>query len=385
MSKPTGPIVAVADKEMPLIKGRLLRAFRSLQKGVTIRGIMESWVRGGDQGVMNYIRVERLEKALSGLLNIPFYAGYFAEKRNLKFLLGIQKAEFKDELGFNLKFDGSNPEVESFLQATNLAFVGNVTNATRETIRSTISRAFVEGGNPRLQARQIRDSIGVLSQHEQAIRNFRLQLTERSNAPGGHAMRPAHLRRLFESDKRSVRQHMLNGTFSQKHIDEMVDVYQDRLIDYRAEMITRTETLRAAHAGQQALWKQATDEGLLPDTARRKWVFTKDERTRESHKAIPKLNAHGVKVGEAFKTSFGPVFHPPAGPNCRCTVVLDPDAGEKEVIGSSSPNTITLEETVRPIVFDQQVRTPAIVAGALATEVVVSAIAEEVVFEENIL
>jgi hypothetical protein len=46
----------------------------------------------------------------------------------------------------------------------------------------------------------------------------------------------------------------------------------------RAELIARTETMRASNEGQQEAWDQAVEEGLLTGNEQQEWIVTPDDR-----------------------------------------------------------------------------------------------------------
>src|SRR5207244_4083170 len=63
-------------------------------------------------------------------------------------------------------------------------------------------------------------------------------------------------------------------------IDKLVDNYADRLLRERAETVARTLTIDASAEGQNALWRQAVDEGLLdPQAWLIEFIASEDERT----------------------------------------------------------------------------------------------------------
>ena len=93
-----------------------------------------------------------------------------------------------------------------------------------------------------------------------------------------------------------------------------------RLPAYRIEMIARTETIRAAGAGAQALFESWELE-------EREWLSTRDGRTRPTH-----VLANGQRrlITEAFSVGGWDMMHPGdasrgAPPkefvNCRCTII----------------------------------------------------------------
>lgn len=81
----------------------------------------------------------------------------------------------------------------------------------------------------------------------------------------------------------------------------------------RAELIARTEVMKAANEGQRQAWNQAVDEGLLEGNERRVWIATEGS-------ACPiceELDGKTAKLGEEYPDPGGD--GPPQHPNCRCS------------------------------------------------------------------
>jgi len=87
----------------------------------------------------------------------------------------------------------------------------------------------------------------------------------------------------------------------------------------RAELIARTETIRASNAGQQLAWEQATEEGLLTGNESQEWITTPDDRLCP---ICEPMDGVTVPLGESFDVAGDRIEGPPAHPNCRCTVGL---------------------------------------------------------------
>jgi SPP1 gp7 family putative phage head morphogenesis protein len=90
--------------------------------------------------------------------------------------------------------------------------------------------------------------------------------------------------------------------------------------DARAEVIARTETMRASNEGQLEAWDQAKDAGLLTGTESKEWIVTPDDRLCPICEPMD-----GITVGldENFDVDGDQVDAPPAHPNCRCTIGLN--------------------------------------------------------------
>lgn len=86
----------------------------------------------------------------------------------------------------------------------------------------------------------------------------------------------------------------------------------------RSEMIARTETMRAANAGQEASWNQAVEQGLLPDTSKKEWLTADDDKLCDD---CDSLDGQQVDLDDDFESDSGETVEtPPLHPNCRCSV-----------------------------------------------------------------
>ena len=107
----------------------------------------------------------------------------------------------------------------------------------------------------------------------------------------------------------------------------MVERYRQNMLTYRAQMIARTEGLRAAHAGNEELFRQAVENGDIgADSLTRHWNHAghgKNSRPGHMH-----MQVGTVKLGENFVTGDGIELRFPGDPEappeetiaCRCAV-----------------------------------------------------------------
>lgn len=105
-------------------------------------------------------------------------------------------------------------------------------------------------------------------------------------------------------------------------VDELADKIADLIgDDARAEMVARTETMRAANEGQMQLWDQATEAGLLTGDEQKEWIVTPDDRLCP---ICEPLDGEKAGLDETFKVDGEEIDGPPAHPRCRCTIGLVP-------------------------------------------------------------
>jgi len=187
-------------------------------------------------------------------------------------------------------FDLLNPRAVDWLSLNSASLVTGVTNNTVEALRYILRRSFIDGIPPRDAAVFIKKVVGLLPKHATAVYNYRQELVAQGMGP--------------------------------QRIDSLVDKYADRLLTFRAEMIARTETIRAASMGQHEGWRQAVADGLLDESrVLREWIVTHDDRLSKNRCAP--MAGQQRKLEEEFVTGLGDkVLTSPAGPNCRCGVGL---------------------------------------------------------------
>jgi SPP1 gp7 family putative phage head morphogenesis protein len=102
--------------------------------------------------------------------------------------------------------------------------------------------------------------------------------------------------------------------------DELSDAIAEAIgDDARAEVIARTETMKASNEGVQEAWNQAVDEGLLTGKELQVWIVTDDDRLCP---ICEPLDGETAAIDGEFESDGETYDGPPAHPNCRCTVGL---------------------------------------------------------------
>ncbi len=283
---PTGAyraLHALADRFEPRVRRAFLDAVERLRGSVTIRQLQEAVELGDAERVV-------------GLLG---WDEYRAGMRSVTALLreevvesaGMGGAQLIGIVGRDVAFDVLNPASASFIRQYEFGLIREIEDETRDAIRQIVLDAFEEGGHPYQQAREIRMLIGLTGRQMGAVSNYWDTLLETGM-----------------SDARA---------------EQLAMQYYGRLLNARARTVARTETIRAAGMGREALWAQAVEQGLLDPTAtRRQWLITPDDRLCPVCEAIPEMNPDGVRLNEPFRSAEGWVNQEPAHPNCRCSVVL---------------------------------------------------------------
>lgn len=221
-----------------------------------------------------------------------------------------------------VRFDVANHRAIAWARQNAADLVQGLTDEAKQSARAIIADGVEAGENPRTIAIDLRSSIGLTADQARAVASYRraLESGDFSDALG---------RRLSDgrSDKTIASARDRGAELTQAQIDLAVDRYRSNSVSYRAEVIARTEALRAAHAGTDELYRQAIDNGDVDaDALTGQWnpgPATKD--ARENHRTAALL-AQRPKIGEPFVLEDGTeMMHPgdPAGgaennASCRC-------------------------------------------------------------------
>lgn len=201
-------------------------------------------------------------------------------------------------------------------------------------IKNVVNEGWTEGITPYNQGRIIRSMVGPTWNHIIAAKKY-LEGMKQAGVP----------------EETMIRNH---------------ELYENRLVNWRANTISRTENIRAANAGRVATWIQMAKDGFLePNRMWLKWFVTDDdrlcplcapmdekevrfgsmfvstergypgepERRQPRYDTIrpdpygPQRDKEGkfISVSKALKPRGGlpvEVPYPPLHPNCRCDVRL---------------------------------------------------------------
>lgn len=186
-----------------------------------------------------------------------------------------------------------NPRAAMAARRQSYDLIQGVTEESKRAIRDLTERLFSGQSTVRATGRLIRDHIGLTRGQSRSLWNYQMELQQQFTA----------------------------NEISAKQLVDRVSRYRDELIAARAEVIARTESMKAANQGQLDSWMQAQSEGLIPEDAQREWVVTDDERLCPLCSPVPARGPVGLY--DPFTLGDGThLMAPPAHPSCRCTVSL---------------------------------------------------------------
>lgn len=259
---------------------------------------------------------------------LQFAADSLASASNVAFITsGQSTSDFLTNAGIGrIVFNQVNLLAVAAMQGNRLELVREFTNEQRKAVLFAMNDGVEAGSNPRVQARNFRDSIGLTSKQWGHVSSYRAALERVGVDPAAAADALGRKLRDGNGDKTIRRIMRDGGKLAPEKIDWMVERYTARYIKHRAEVIGRTEALRAVHQGNEEAYRQAIADGTLDATKlERTWRTRLDGRERKTHMF---LNGQKRGWGETWVTENGELRYPgdPEAPaketvQCRCAIL----------------------------------------------------------------
>lgn len=294
------------EPEWRLVHRRADARIRDLMD-VVLKATNETAAQLDDQLFLNAIRDGDIDRALTAI-DWQGVGGQIIEDELTPILQDLTNQVGQDSIGFvpasrlgeGVLFDEQNPRVQASL--TNQ--IGNMISGLNSQQVTTLRRVVEDLTDGRLP---FETAVDTIKQH--------VGLNTRQS------------RALV-----SLHDRLLEAGLSSDEISTALTKAHNQMIDFRAELIARTESINAASEGQRLSWIQLRDEGVLSDDDTRKfWVTTPDDRLDQAQCApVPSLNPNGRRVDEPFVTPSGDRQSPTLHPLCRCSqslVFMDVDGG----------------------------------------------------------
>ncbi|MBP2316870.1 hypothetical protein [Azospirillum soli] len=238
-------------------------------------------------------------------------------------------------------FGGRNLPAEKALRDYDMTLIRDIGENTRDGVRTFLEDGMVAGWNPRTTAldlcgrieeigKQEGGMLGLTKTQARSVQRARDELASTD---------PAQIRRYLGRELRdrrfdaAVLRAIRSGDAIPVEVQEKAGTaYSNRFLRYRAEVVAQTESLRSASVGQEAALLNAVATGALDaGKVRSFWVDNDDERTRDWHRKVPKLNPDGILLGDFFITPLGPMRYP-----------RDPDGEAANVVGCRCWRQITI-------------------------------------------
>lgn len=183
------------------------------------------------------------------------------------------------------RLDVINPYAEAAARRHAARLVTSVTRESQRAMSEVVARAVGGKLAPDEAAAEIRQIVGLNRRQALSVSSYRRALVADKRAPAT--------------------------------VDRLTERYRNKQLRYRAETIARTETMRSANSGAEAIWMEQTARGVIPRTAVKVWSVVADDRTCPICRPLDGITA---PVGGTFVEAG--VDNPPQHPRCRCVCAL---------------------------------------------------------------
>lgn len=241
-------------------------------------------------------------------------------------------------------FTAGNPRAERAVDELNTQLMRGlnggpgISTEGQRAVRGHIRDGLERGVNPRQVAREMRGEwdasagryrggiMGLTDTQARATRRAEQEL--RSGDPKQlrkYLGRKLRDKRFDRSIAKAIRE---GKPVPEKTIQNATKGYRRKYIKFRSETVARDQALSALTKGQEESFDQMVENGAArEDQIVREWLTSRDDRVREAHQRIPRMNPGGRRRGEPFDTPLGPLRYPrdPQGSRrntiqCRCTL-----------------------------------------------------------------
>jgi Phage Mu protein F like protein len=193
-----------------------------------------------------------------------------------------------------IAFGEADPALGWVARTLTADLVQAVGDETRTAIRETLARVLTDPTRGRLTPADLEPLIGLTSRDARAVDRLRAEARAWDLEAG------------------------LSEASAQARADQVAAQAARRYLRARAQLIARTETIRAQELTRHLTWERLQREGWLPLGLQIEWA------TAEDSKVCPlcdPLDGQQVPLGEKFYP--GGYSRPPdPHPACRCTTVL---------------------------------------------------------------
>lgn len=303
-------LTTLLDRAEPRVRRRFLDLIDAADDLDSLESVAVALERGDVAGALRI--TEDIGPGLSTALESAYSAA------------GISSAEvLRSQVPTLLEFNSLNARAQASLTSNRLRLIREFNRGQREATQEFLDDALRRGLAPIEQARELKRSIGLTRRQARSVTNFRRLLEEGSSEALTRQLRD---RRFDGSIRGAIRG---DRALTRVQIDRMTERYRERMVQFRARTIARTESLRAIHEGDEELWNQAVEAGVVnAEDIKNVWHTARDERVRSSHRA---MNGQVRGLGEPFTSGRGNQLRFPGDPlapaadtiNCRCVVARE--------------------------------------------------------------
>lgn len=252
--------------------------------------IYQAWLKGSYSGIVSTIPWDDLHKDL-GPAKDRLREGLGASMSSA--LVAIPPSKRPE-----LRYDYKNPRIERVFNKRAGEWITAIDADTRKNIQTIVHNQFTQGLSPRDLAASIKNTVGLYPRLSNAHVNY-VKGLKASGMP-------------------------------EAKVEKLGDAYYDKLLTYRSTMIARTESQFMLNRGQLEVWRESSDQGLIPREAKKVWVVDGDPC-----EICEPMDGIAVGLAESWLLNTGDVVEIPteSHPHCYCIMTIeygDGTEGEEE-------------------------------------------------------
>lgn len=272
-------LLRLADRLEPASRRRIIAAVEEARAGLREEAIAEALRTLNADAVLNVLSADDIAEGMA--------IAIVAVSREMVAASGpMAVQQLNQRLGIDLDWDALSHRALLWVKRHGAELVTRVSEDTRTMLSEIIRDSFREPLPIKETARLVRGVIGLNEPQAKALANYWRDL----DAAVG------------------------DGAITERRAAQLGEMYRQRMLKYRATVITRTETMTAAGNAQREVWRAADGAGQI--TAKgyiREWLAI----ARDGHVCEECADLHGARApidGLYEDGSDGP----PAHPCCRC-------------------------------------------------------------------
>ena len=248
--------------------------------------LYESYLDGGWDGMYREIPFHEMDEDLSG-----------TAKKWMGFLGGVSSLGMESlppQIHKELRYNYENPHIQNVFDRRAGKLIVDIKSDTRASINAITHRQFTNALSPLDMAGEIKNSIGLYPRLSQAHANYVIGLKSKD--------------------------------LPDKKVQELSDAYYDKLLNYRAMTIARSESQFMLNHGQLEVWKEAHRSGLIPKESTKVWEV--DGNPCED---CDEMDGEEVGINDVWIMGDGTACDVPSDshPNCQCVMTINMN-GEEE-------------------------------------------------------
>ncbi len=211
-------------------------------------------------------------------------------------------------------FNMRNPRVEQELKNYSGQFITRISDDVRYNIQAVLEQGMIRGDNPRTTALDIVGRIdpvtkkrvgGVIGLDQRQVRWVSSARSYLENLDQRYFTLGLRDKRFDKTVEKAIE----NGSkLDPVIIEKLLTSYKNKALSYRAEAISRTETIQAINRAEMASVLQGIEEGVIQSKAvRKEWDDVGDSRERTTHRILGNRygRSKGIRIDEAFVSPSG--------------------------------------------------------------------------------